>query len=87
MHLLSRGWQLLGERGDSSRRPDLILHDPAAAGPQNLDDPFRNAELQEKVGKLIAAAMARAGTSSPGTGDLEAWPKFDLKSLSPKSLS
>ena len=86
MHFLSRGSKLLRDQGDSSR-PEVILHDPAAAGPQNLDDLFRNAELQERVGKLIAAAMARVETSPSGSAALETWPKFDLNSLSRKSLS
>jgi hypothetical protein len=39
----------------SSRRPEVFLHDPAAALPRDLDDPFDNADVQTKVGKILAA--------------------------------
>jgi hypothetical protein len=60
MNLLSRGWQFcLSRAGLSPRRgPEVILHNPAAAMPHDLDDPFHSEAAQEKVGKLIADAHA-----------------------------
>jgi hypothetical protein len=34
----------------------VVLHDPAAGRPQNLDNPFQDARAQERVGDLIARA-------------------------------
>lgn len=56
MNLLSRIRRFWG--GASSCRPEVFVHDPAAAMPHNLDDPFHNAEVQAKVGELLAAAGA-----------------------------
>jgi hypothetical protein len=36
--------------------PDVFIHDPKARGPQNLDDPFLDAEAQSRVGETIARA-------------------------------
>jgi hypothetical protein len=40
--------------------PEVIVHDPAALGPQNLDDVFRDRKVQERVAETIARA-ARSG--------------------------
>lgn len=51
--LLSLVWRLWG--GASSKKgPEVFLHDPAATMPHNLDDPFYDAEVQKKVGKILA---------------------------------
>ena len=51
--LLSFVWRLWG--GASPKKgPEVFLHDPAAAKPHNLDDPFYDAKVQEKVGKILA---------------------------------
>jgi hypothetical protein len=60
MNLLSRAWRFCG---GASSHPELFVHDPAAAMPYDLDDPFHNAEFQAKVGKLLATA--RAGEKQP----------------------
>lgn len=60
MNLLSRAWRFCG---GTPSRPELFVHDPAAAMPYNLDNPFHGAEFQEKVGKLLAAV--RAGKKQP----------------------
>jgi hypothetical protein len=52
MNALSRGWRLW--RRASSRHPEVFLHDPAGAMPHDLDDPFHDAEVQAKVGKILA---------------------------------
>ena len=40
---------------DTMRR-DVILHDPDATKPHDLDDPFSDAKAQERIGKTIANA-------------------------------
>jgi hypothetical protein len=60
MNLLSRAWRFCG---GAPSHPELFVHDPSAAMPYNLDDPFHDAEVQAKVGKLIAAV--RAGQKQP----------------------
>lgn len=57
MNLLSRAWRFCG---GAPSHPELFVHDPAAAMPYNLDDPFHSDAFQVKVGKLLAAA-ARGG--------------------------
>ena len=49
-----------GDRSRSSRRlPEVIIHDPAAQGPQDLDDPFLDTKAQARVGQVIARAARR----------------------------
>jgi hypothetical protein len=38
------------------RRAGVIVHDPQAQDPKNLDDPFIDPEVQERIGKFIARA-------------------------------
>ncbi len=42
-----------GDRG-------VVIHDPAAAGPKDLDDPFGDDDVQERVGKVIADSSTKA---------------------------
>ena len=39
-----------------ARIPGVLVHDPAADRPKNLDDPFHDARAQERVGDVIARA-------------------------------
>jgi hypothetical protein len=39
--------------------PDVILHDPAAHGPRDLDDPFFDPKVQSRVGSVIAKNAAK----------------------------
>lgn len=48
----------------SSRRPEVFLHDPAAAKPHDLDDPFADADVQAKVGKILAAQNKNRDSST-----------------------
>lgn len=43
-------------RSRSHRTPaeEVIIHDPAAEGPKDLDDPFDDATVQQRVGSVIA---------------------------------
>jgi hypothetical protein len=43
----------------------VIFHDPDANKPKNLDDPFQDPKVQERVAKLISQAAA-APRMKPG---------------------
>jgi hypothetical protein len=43
-----------GVSASRKKGPEVFLHDPASAMPHNLDDPFYDAKVQEKVGKIVA---------------------------------
>jgi hypothetical protein len=38
-------------------RPDLIVHDPDSSKPHDLDDPFFDRKVQDRVGAAIAKAV------------------------------
>jgi hypothetical protein len=40
----------------SGRIQGVLLHDPGAGRPKNLDNPFHDARAQERVGDFIARA-------------------------------
>jgi hypothetical protein len=63
MNFLTRLWR--SWRTPLNAQPEVFVHDPAAAKPHNLDDPFDNPEVQQKVGELLAAA-ARDGRREQG---------------------
>jgi hypothetical protein len=37
----------------------VVVHDPEASQPHNLDDPFFDAKVQERVGNAISNAMRK----------------------------
>jgi hypothetical protein len=37
-------------------KPDVIIHDPAASGPHDLDDPYFDPKIQSRFADLIARA-------------------------------
>jgi hypothetical protein len=46
------------------RRAGVVIHDSQARDPKNLDDPFIDPYVQERIGKFIArASTARNGES------------------------
>jgi hypothetical protein len=45
--------------GARSVRTGFILHDPASSKPHDLDDPFFERKIQERVGQLIATAARK----------------------------
>ena len=47
-------WAILTKK--SSRPPEVLLGDPAASRPQDLDDPFVDANAQRRVADVIARA-------------------------------
>jgi hypothetical protein len=44
----------------SGRIRGVLLHDPAADRPKNLDNPFHDAGAQERIGDLIARSTRSA---------------------------
>jgi hypothetical protein len=49
----------------SARIRGVFLHDPAADRPKNLDNPFHDARVQERVGNLIARSTRSAERKPP----------------------
>lgn len=45
-------------------KPDVIVHDPAAQGAQDLDDPFLDPKARERAGQLIARAAITPSKTS-----------------------
>jgi hypothetical protein len=39
--------------------PEVILHDPAAEGPHDLDDPFFDQKVRERTARIIANAARK----------------------------
>jgi hypothetical protein len=46
------------------RRAGVIVHDPQAHDPKDLDDPFIDPEVQERIGKFIARASSAGKSKS-----------------------
>ena len=45
--------------GARSARTGFILHDPASSKPHDLDDPFFDRKIQERVGQVIATSARK----------------------------
>jgi hypothetical protein len=57
VRLLARAFEEMRNaifRGAPLRGPEVIVYDPSAQKPKDLDDPFIDPKSQERVGKLIA---------------------------------
>ena len=39
--------------------PEIIVHDPAAEGPHDLDDPFFDQKVRERTARIIANAAIK----------------------------
>jgi hypothetical protein len=60
-----------------SARSGVIFHDPASEKPHNLDDPFHDNRVQERIAEAISTAaqmkseisspVAKPGTRAPST--------------------
>ena len=48
-----------GTRSVRRRRDDVIVHDPGAARPHDLDDPFLDPAVQSRIGDVIANKAAK----------------------------
>jgi hypothetical protein len=54
--------RLRGSRPDkvpSMPRSGVLLHDPAASRPRDLDNPYLDAKVQERVAKVIAVSARK----------------------------
>jgi hypothetical protein len=58
--MLSDAWSAVTARPARSAgcRSTVLVHDPQAHKPKNLDDPFINPDVQQRIGKLIARAAS-----------------------------
>ena len=69
--LLSNAWSAATAKatGRVSRRPAFFIHDPEAENPKDLDDPFIDPNVQERIGQLIARASTarKPRTRRPAT--------------------
>jgi hypothetical protein len=45
------------ESGILSEMPPVLLHDPAAQGPHDLDDPYLDENVQKRFGGTISKSM------------------------------
>jgi hypothetical protein len=56
--MLSDAWSAVTVRRVRAhvRRAGVVVHDPHAQDPKNLDDPFIDPNVQERIGKFIARA-------------------------------
>jgi hypothetical protein len=51
-----RTWSKLTRRSSSLGKSGVLLHDPAASSPHDLDDPFFDPVVQGRMAALIAGA-------------------------------
>jgi hypothetical protein len=54
-----QAWSKLTRRGSSLGKSGVLLHDPAASSPQDLDDPFFDPVVQGRVATMIAGAAQK----------------------------
>ena len=50
------GTQKSGHARTTHTHPEVIVHDPASQGPHDLDDPFYDPKVQNRVADVIANA-------------------------------
>jgi len=60
-------WSTFIARFTSRPAPAVIHHDPAAARPHDLDDPFFDPKVQQRVADIIARAAREKTLRTPGT--------------------
>lgn len=54
LHVTGRAW-----RDRAKPLPDVIVHDPDASRPRDLDDSFHDPEIQSRVAKVIARSAGK----------------------------
>ena len=52
-----KAWSAILRRAPTN--PEVVVHDPAAAKPHDLDDPFFDRKVQERMGAAIAKAARK----------------------------
>ena len=50
---------LTGRKPDKRPLPAVIVHDPAAKAPHDLDDPLLDPHMQQRIGETIARIAAK----------------------------
>jgi hypothetical protein len=59
-------WWNAHKQGVPYGLPPVIVHDPSADGPKNLDDPFTDETVQANVGRVIASAAKNPSKREDG---------------------
>jgi len=54
-----RVWAALTARFTSPPLPKVLLHDPAASRPHDLDDPYFDPNVQKRMADFIAGAASK----------------------------
>ena len=52
-------WSKVTRSGSSLGKSGVLLHDPAASSPHDLDDPFFDPEVQSRMATMIAGAAQK----------------------------
>jgi len=47
-------WSTISGQKSGASMPELIVHDPDALTPHDLDDPFLDPQIQTRIGRVIA---------------------------------
>jgi len=69
MGAMRKLWSRIFGKKESQIPPEgFILHDPAAQRPHDLDDPYFDAKLQQRLGKAIGTVVDKAAPMDPKTG-------------------
>jgi hypothetical protein len=69
MGAMRKLWSRIFRKKESPVPPEgYLLHDPAAQRPHDLDDPYFDAKLQQRMGKAIGTAVEKAGPPNPKSG-------------------
>ena len=57
---IARGlWGAFAARFTAQPLPNVLLHDPAASRPHNLDDPFFDPNVQRRIADFIAGGARK----------------------------
>jgi hypothetical protein len=60
LKILSAVWRAVaGQKAKPPSSPRVVLHDPGAERPHDLDDPFHDQEVQARMGKAISTAARK----------------------------
>jgi hypothetical protein len=57
--IVFQAWSKFARRGPSLGASGVLLHDPAASSPHDLDDPFFDPAVQSRVATMIAGAAQK----------------------------
>jgi hypothetical protein len=67
--MMRKFWsRIFGKKQPAVPSKGFILHDPASQRPHDLDDPYFDTKLQERLGKGIDSAVRKAGPGDSKTG-------------------